>query len=181
MEVLVSAAHWFAALPMWIRVVALIAIPAAGSFVSLAALVARAVQTISQSFWTPSNRAPYSRPPSNRSNQTALYTAINGLTPGGSTCIECGLDNAEAELTSVRARAGASKVIVLLTDGVSNVGNSVNGATLCRDNNITVYTIGYGSDVNDTELTNIALLTYGNYYFAPNVVTLNSIFQNIGR
>jgi hypothetical protein len=46
---------------------------------------------------------------------------------------------------------------------------------------VTVYTIGLGSDVNDTELTNIALLTYGKYYFAPDAATLQAIFQSIGR
>lgn len=115
------------------------------------------------------------------SNQTTLKNAINALTPGGNTCIECGLTTAANELTSVRARPNATKIIVLLTDGISNVGNSVTGAVYCRDRNITVYTIGFGYDVNDVELTNIALLTYGEYYFAPNVETLTAIFQNIGK
>jgi hypothetical protein len=70
---------------------------------------------------------------------------------------------------------------VLLTDGVSNAGNSVTGAVYCRDRNVTVYTIGFGNDVDDTELTNIALLTHGEYYFAPNAETLMDIFRNIGK
>ena len=114
-------------------------------------------------------------------NQTALKNAIDVLNPSGNTCIECGLTKAADELTSVRARPNATKVIVLLTDGISNVGNSVTGAVYCRDRNVTVYTIGFGYDVDDTELTNIALLTHGDYYFAPNVETLNAIFQSIGK
>jgi hypothetical protein len=114
-------------------------------------------------------------------NQTILRNSIDGLTPSGSTCIECGLETAATELTSARARPEANKVIILLTDGVSNVGDSVDGAVTCRENNITVYAIGFGMDVDDTELTNIALLTYGRYYFAPDTETLTSIFQSIGR
>ncbi len=129
-------------------------------------------------------------------NQTSLISAINSLTPTSSTCIQCGLVNACTELNSSRSRSTATKVVVLLTDGQSNyctgstsctqggsqcIGCDVQGATTCRDGNVTVYTIGFGSDVDDTELTNVALITGGNYYFAPNVATLTSIFQNIGR
>jgi Mg-chelatase subunit ChlD len=127
-------------------------------------------------------------------NQTALKSAINSLTASGSTCIECGLDNACDELNSSRVRPTASKVVVLLTDGVGNIckatgsctgtecmGCSVNGAVYCRNRNVTVYTIGFGNDVDDSELTNIALITGGDYYFAPNVATLQAIFQSIGR
>jgi secreted protein with Ig-like and vWFA domain len=72
-------------------------------------------------------------------------------------------------------------VAILLTDGQGNVGDSVAGAVYCRDRNVTVYTIGFGDDVDETELTNIALLTHGEYYYAPNAETLDAIFQNIGR
>jgi len=115
------------------------------------------------------------------SNQEALKNAIDALAPTGSTCLECGLVNAANELTSARGRPAANKVIVMLTDGVGNVGDTIDGAVYCRERNITVYTIGFGNDVDDTELTNIALLTHGDYYFAPNAETLLYIFSNIGK
>jgi|GEM_PF-1431512 len=114
-------------------------------------------------------------------NVTALDSAIDAIAETGSTCIECGLDNGVNELISSRGRPTANKVIILLTDGASNSGSSINGAVLARKNNVTVYTIGFGSNVNDTELMNIALLTYGDYYFAPNAATLTQIFLNIGK
>ncbi|MFH2105902.1 MAG: VWA domain-containing protein [Candidatus Micrarchaeota archaeon] len=114
-------------------------------------------------------------------NQATLKAAIDALVPYGSTCLECGLKYAANELVSARARPEANKVIIFLTDGVGNVGDSVDGAVYCRERDITVYTIGFGDDVDDTELTNIALLTGGDYYYAPNVETLTAIFQNIGK
>ncbi len=125
-------------------------------------------------------------------NMTALNNAIDAITPAVYTCIECGLVNGVNELISSRGRSGATRVIILLTDGISNynaAGQSITdpassdnaGALYCRNNNVTVYTIGLGTDVSDTELTNIALLTGGEYYFAPNVATLTSIFENIGK
>jgi len=126
----------------------------------------------------------------NPANQQALKNAIDALAATGSTCIECGLENAANELTSARGRPTATRVVVLLTDGVGNLDPggsscgtecSVAGAVYCRERNVTVYTIGFGNDVDDTELTNIALLTHGDYYFAPNAVTLTDIFMNIGK
>jgi hypothetical protein len=117
----------------------------------------------------------------NPTNLNALKASIDAMVSSGSTCIECGLNNGVNELVSARGRANATRVMILLTDGVSNIGNSIDGAVLARNNNVTVYTIGFGNDVDDTELTNIALLTGGDYYYAPNSETLNQIFMNIGR
>lgn len=115
-------------------------------------------------------------------NRTALKNAIAALSPTTSTCIQCGLTNAVNELISSRSRfPEAVRVAVLLTDGQGNVGNSVTGATYARQNNVTVYTIGFGDDVNVTELENIALLTNGAAYFAYDYETLAYIFQHIGQ
>ncbi|MDD5340013.1 MAG: VWA domain-containing protein [Candidatus ainarchaeum sp.] len=114
-------------------------------------------------------------------NKTALKAAIDVVSYGFSTCLECGLKTGADELTSARGRPAATRVIVMLTDGMSNSGDPVAGAVYCRDRDVTVYTIGFGNDVNDTELTNIALLTHGEYYFAPNAETLMDIFMNIGK
>jgi Mg-chelatase subunit ChlD len=130
------------------------------------------------------------------SNQTALKNTIDSLSPTSYTCIQCALYNACTELNSSRSRPTATKVVVLLTDGMSNycngsvsctqgsatcMGCDMQGAAYCRERNVTVYTIGFGSDVDDSELTNIAFLANGYYYFAPNVATLTAIFNNIGR
>lgn len=125
-------------------------------------------------------------------NKTDLQNAINGLVASGSTCTECGLDYAVNELISERSRyPEAVRVIVLLTDGMSNYCSSgdadttggcvYNGASYARDSNVTVYTIGFGGDVNPSELTNVAYSTGGKYYFAPDVDTLIYIFQHIGQ
>ncbi|MDD5022953.1 MAG: VWA domain-containing protein, partial [Candidatus ainarchaeum sp.] len=117
----------------------------------------------------------------NPTNKQAIKNSIDSLVASGGTCIECGLVNGANELTSGRARPDATKIIILLTDGVPTTGNSIDGAVYCRDRNITVYTIGFGYDVNPVELKNIALLTYGEYYFAPDEETLIEIFNTLGR
>lgn len=129
-------------------------------------------------------------------NQQSLINAINNLNPSGSTCIQCALHTACDELTSNRSRSTANKIAVLLTDGEGNVNMtnstqcngvgcgmqwSIEGASYCQARNVTVYTIGFGSDVNDLELFRIAQNTSGSYYYAPDVATLLTIFKSIGR
>ena len=59
----------------------------------------------------------------------------------------------------------------------------VAAAVYARDNHVTVYTIGFGNagDIDPVELTNMALLTGGKYYYAPDAATLMYIYQNIGE
>jgi len=64
------------------------------------------------------------------SNQQALKDAIDSMAATGSTCIECGLEYGADELMSARGRPTSTRVIVLLTDGIGNVGDSINGGIL---------------------------------------------------
>lgn len=115
-------------------------------------------------------------------NKTLLKNSIDALVASGNTCIECGIDNARIELTSVRSRyPDAVRVAVMLTDGQGNVGDSIQGATDARYANVTIYTIGFGDDVDKQELENIALLTGGKFYYAPDAATLLCIYQHIGQ
>jgi len=122
------------------------------------------------------------------------------------TNIGAGMQKAIDELTSVRARAAASKVVILLTDGKPNCNSSntyvgddhpdaiawaLNRATYAKDNNMTVFTIGLGGDFNDDLLIDMA--TKPEYYFfadgSPDpdndgkpkyVKQLEQIFQTLG-
>ena len=117
-------------------------------------------------------------------NKNTLTTAINGLTPTGSTCIGCGIDNGMAELTSARSRyPNSTRVEILMTDGQNNIDppNPNSEAATARDDSIIIYTIGFGGDADADQLTNIALLTYGKYYYAPDAATLTYIYSHIGQ
>lgn len=136
--------------------------------------------------------------------KSSLKSAINSLSASGSTCIWCGLNSGVDEIISVRGRyPNAARMIILMTDGQNNCimsGSSidcgtgdtyteqdqdemVDAAVYARDNNVTVYTIGFGSlsDIDPIELTNMALLTGGKYYYAPDANTLKYIYQHIGE
>ncbi|MBK8268707.1 MAG: VWA domain-containing protein [Planctomycetes bacterium] len=98
------------------------------------------------------------------------------------TNIGDGLDEGIQELMSNRARAAATKVIILLTDGKPNVneygsvtGNNSAGAldwvddrsTFAKSKGFTIYTVGVGGDVDDELLSNAATSPQ-HYYYADN-------------
>lgn len=109
-------------------------------------------------------------------------------------------------LTSPNKRAGVSKVIVLLSDGVPNkyCSNSASASaqtSTCTDtqntttatqwskdaadyakaNNIIIYTISYGAGADTALMADIAARTGGKHYITPNEATLNTAFQEIAK
>ncbi len=122
------------------------------------------------------------------------------------TNIGSGIDEGIDELTSVRARTAAAKVVILLTDGKPNVNqyNSTVGnnhpqaigwatdrADAAKAAGMTVYTIGVGGDVDEALLGDLASSSE-HYFFADNapdpsnngeplyVNQLKEIFQTLG-
>jgi hypothetical protein len=114
-------------------------------------------------------------------NKADINAAIDSLVASGSTNIESGIAAATTELTSVRANPNAMKFQVLLSDGQSNIGDSAIAAQTAADNKIVIYTIGFGADASVSELTNIANITDGNYYFATDQNALQAIYSLIAK
>jgi len=112
-------------------------------------------------------------------NKTQLKNDLNAIMPGGGTDIESGIRTATTELTSIRANDYAIKFQVVLSDGQSTEGNSLSAAQDAALEGIVIYTIGFGGDVDETELQNIANATDGNYYFASDANALMDIYNMI--
>jgi Ca-activated chloride channel family protein len=122
---------------------------------------------------------------------------------GGGTNIGDGLGLAISRLISSQAK---SKVIVLLTDGVSNVGSMTaeQAAEHAKANKIKIYTIGMGTDGNaklpvgqgifgmqyqtipggsydEESLKTISSLTGGRHYLAKNDKALSNVLGEINK
>jgi uncharacterized membrane protein len=91
-----------------------------------------------------------------------LQSLISGITADGGTQIPLALAEAYNQIESVQA---AYKHMVLMTDGVSEEGDSYNIAKLAGDKNITISTIGLGSYVYRQFLENVATYSKGKSYF----------------
>ena len=84
-----------------------------------------------------------------------------------STNMGAGLQEAINELTSVRARDDASKVIVLMSDGCSTVGiDPLTVAQTAADQGILIYTISVGFGADRGQLQQIAAIGGGIEFFA---------------
>lgn len=104
----------------------------------------------------------------------------------GYTNIGAAIKNAHEEILSNLDENDERNVIVLLTDGVANWPQDPGGevyaesqAALAKKDNITIYTIGLGEDLNRESLSIIA--TAPNYYFeAVTADDLAGIYREIG-
>jgi Ca-activated chloride channel family protein len=120
--------------------------------------------------------------PSTRADDLGqVRDAIERIQAGGSTALYAGVSKGAAEVRNYMNRNQVNRVI-LLSDGLANVGPSSTGAlgdlgdTLARDG-IPVTTIGLGLGYNEDLMTTLARNSAGNHAFAENAVDLERIFQ----
>lgn len=102
---------------------------------------------------------------------------------------------------SMRTQGSAHKVLILVTDGSNTAGfeNPVIAAQLARQQGLTIYTIGVGTDaqtlsrtygqqnippgvaLNERVLNRIAVVTRGKYFRATNASTLEKIYLDLDK
>ena len=95
-------------------------------------------------------------------DRSAIKHLISGITPDGGTQIAPALAEAFHKITPVTA---VYKHIVLLTDGISEEGDSIALAKEAAANHVTISTVGLGQDVNRAYLEKIASNSKGKSYF----------------
>lgn len=95
-------------------------------------------------------------------DRTLIKRLIAGITPDGGTQIAPALSEAYRKAVPTRA---TFKHIVLLTDGISEEGDSIQVSREAAQQKITISTVGLGQDVNRAYLERIATLSKGKPYF----------------
>ena len=117
----------------------------------------------------------------NNDSLAHLGNSIDTITADGLTAIDEGLFVANNELSSVNG----SSTIVLMTDGLDNAGyhSLLKEAYKAKENNTIIYTVGFGKSESEVDpvLLEIAEITGGDYYFAPNSSVLKNIFKGIAE
>jgi uncharacterized membrane protein len=105
-------------------------------------------------------------------DKTMIKRLIAGIVADGGTQIAPAL--AEAYKRMLPAQ-GVYKHIVLLTDGISEEGESMNVARDAAQNRITISTVGLGQDVNRGFLERVAAAALGKAYFLTDPAGLEQI------
>ncbi|MBV8070164.1 MAG: VWA domain-containing protein [Acidobacteriaceae bacterium] len=95
-------------------------------------------------------------------DKSMIKRLIAGITPDGGTQIAPALTEAYRKVLPSQA---TYKHIVLLTDGISEEGDSMDLAKEAADHSVTISTVGLGQDVNRSYLEKVAEASGGRSYF----------------
>jgi hypothetical protein len=118
----------------------------------------------------------------------SVTQTIYGLTLDAWTNIGEGINVSHQELiSSPRYLSETVKAIILLTDGQANrpvdeptaAQYARERATAAANSGIKIYTIGFGDDVDQSLLIDLAEIGNGEYFFAPDQDTLETIYLTI--
>ncbi len=107
---------------------------------------------------------------------------IRSITAGGNTALFGGVSKGAAEVRKFLSSDRFSRII-LLSDGLANVGPSAPGelgdlgASLLKEN-ISVTTLGLGLGYNEDLMAQLAARSGGNHYFIEQASELATIFRN---
>ncbi len=105
-------------------------------------------------------------------DKTLIERLIAGITPDGGTQIAPALTEAYHKVAAVNA---VYKHIVLLTDGISEEGDSIGLSREAAANHVTISTVGLGQDVNRAYLEKVATFAKGKSYFLNDPAGLEQI------
>ncbi len=101
--------------------------------------------------------------PMRRAEEKSLIKRlISGITPDGGTQIAPALAEAYRKVVASKS---TYKHIVLLTDGISEEGDSIDLAREAQQHEVTISTVGLGQDVNRSYLEKVAATSGGKSYF----------------
>ncbi len=95
-------------------------------------------------------------------DKSLIKRLVSGITPDGGTQIAPALAEAYRRILPSKA---TYKHIVLLTDGISEEGDSMELAKEALQHQVTISTVGLGQDVNRTYLEKVAATSGGRSYF----------------
>jgi Ca-activated chloride channel homolog len=95
-------------------------------------------------------------------DKSLIKRLISGITPDGGTQIAPALAEAYRRVVSSK---GTYRHIVLLTDGISEEGDSMELSREAAQHQVTISTVGLGQDVNRSYLEKIASSSGGRSYF----------------
>jgi len=114
-------------------------------------------------------------------DREALKAQVQRIEPGGSTALYAGVEAGGQQLLKIEARTERINRVILLSDGLANVGPSSTaalkglGRSLSRQG-VSVTTIGVGDDYNEDLMAGLAEASDANYYYVQDAEKLPEIF-----
>jgi uncharacterized protein YegL len=114
-------------------------------------------------------------------NYQAVKNAINAYNAGGGTRIDRGIDEGADELLNgTNATPGASKILILLSDGGSSASLAIAAADAAKNAGIRIFTIALGAGANTGLLEAIASSS-DDAFVAPDTADLDTVYAEIAQ
>ena len=113
------------------------------------------------------------------SDKARLRSALDSISSDGGTNFTAAITRSVSELSTANITSNSvDKRIILLSDGVASISNSV--LDQAKNKNIVIHTVGLGPDSNDALLQRIADYTGGTFYKAFKADELVEIYTEFG-
>ena len=110
----------------------------------------------------------------------AEMTRISSKPVKGRTAISAGLNDGIKVLSGASTRPFALKTVILMTDGIHNLGpEPVISARNAAQQDIVIHTITFSSDADIRRMKDVAAAAGGRHFHAPNAKELVRIFKEI--
>jgi hypothetical protein len=98
----------------------------------------------------------------------------------GSTAISAGIDEGIKVLTGKKTRPFALKTMVLMTDGIHNLGpEPVLSAKVAKQKDIVIHTVTFSDDADIKRMKAVAAATGGTHFHAESEEELVEVFRKI--
>ncbi|ODP26697.1 Mannan endo-1,4-beta-mannosidase [Paenibacillus nuruki] len=116
------------------------------------------------------------------SDKQTVREAVYSVKGFGGTDIYAALEESFNEFRW-NGKSDNDKFLVLLTDGKGNDENELVEDMLknFRENHISIYTIGLGSDIDESNLKHIASSTGGSYFYALTADNIDIAYENVAK
>jgi hypothetical protein len=119
---------------------------------------------------------------SNYSDLDASMATYTNAFPGGTTAIGDGLIQGINTFASGTNRPWASKVILLMTDGIQNTGTDpMAAAQLAADSKIMIFAVSFSAEADQALMDAVATKALGKHFHANTGADLKLVFQTIAR
>jgi hypothetical protein len=120
------------------------------------------------------------------SSYAPIITELNNISDNfesGGTNIGGGMLQGQSALMNASVnRQDASRVVVLMTDGVHNIGtNPVSAANQLNNAGITVFTVTFSDEADQAKMQQVAEICSGQHFHAVNAAQLRDAFREIAR
>lgn len=113
-------------------------------------------------------------------NLGQINSSLASMIPNGFTNISGGIDSGGRILARGRSRDFVERTMVVLTDGLQNVGRPARIATgEIATQGVKIHSITFGQDADQTAMRDVATIGGGRFFHAENGAELRNVFREI--